>query len=65
MDSSSTISKSRNKLKSTKEKTIINEELEEVELGSILLMNLRNSGEQPSALSPQMNQEKMAPLLGP
>jgi len=45
MDSSSTISKSRNKLKSTKEKTIINEELEEGDLGSILLMNLRNSGE--------------------
>jgi hypothetical protein len=65
MDSSSTISKSRNKLKSTKEKSIINEELEEGELGPILLMNLRNSGEQPSALSPQMNQEKMAPLLGP
>ena len=65
MESSSTISKSRNKLKSTKEKTIINEELEEAELGSILFMNLRKSGVEPSPLSPQMNQEKMAPLLGP
>ena len=55
MESSSTISKSRNKLKSTKEKTIINEELEEAELGSILFMNLRKSDVEPSQLSPQMN----------
>jgi hypothetical protein len=65
MDSSSTVSKSRNKLKSTKEKTIINEELEEAALGSILFMNLRNSGVEASPLSPHMNREKMAPLLGP
>jgi hypothetical protein len=65
MDSSSNVSKSRNKIKSSKEKTMINEVLEEGDLSSILYINLRKSSEDALLLSPQMNLDKMPPRLGP
>jgi len=50
--SCSTIGKSRNKIKNDKEKTIIKEDLEEAESGSMLKINIQNGFAAASPLSP-------------